>query len=306
MAATRNNLQIVHQSHPRRTCHKPSTSANHIRFSSTSTIHQPPNPSREMPGIIHDTKHDSAEHHDDDIIVVENSFPCSHLHHSTLPQPTRSHFKSIITVTVGPSKQPFLVHRERFCAASPFFAAALNPAYRFRESQSDTVALPSARPVDFEYLVQWVYTRTLDHEELEDKHPAYFRLIRLWLLADELRVEEGCKNAIVDMMAKVADRSNSVPTPDDTRTVFGEDGVAEGQGLRELVVDLFAWKKTDHLVEAHEDSWHETFLRLLVGKLKRMDLAGKARAPWRNDADRCRLYHEHGDKKTCSGTKEKP
>lgn len=48
----------------------------------------------------------------------------------------------------------------------------------------------------------------------------------------------------------------------------------------------------------------ETFLRLLVGKLKRMDLNAKGRAPWRNDNDRCRLYHEHSDHINCGGVKE--
>ena len=70
---------------------------------------------------------------------------------------------------------------------------------------------------------------------------------------------EGAKNAVVDFMAAVADKSNSVPTPDDTRTVFaGGDAsvVREGARLREFVVDLFAWKKTEHLVEMHEDTWY--------------------------------------------------
>ncbi|KAL9592347.1 MAG: hypothetical protein Q9179_006806, partial [Wetmoreana sp. 5 TL-2023] len=142
-----------------------------------------------------------------------------------------------------------------FVSVSPFFAAALNPSYSFLESRSNALHLPSARPIDFEYLVQWIYARTLSHEELDNvKHPAYFRLIRLWQLADALQVE-GAKNAVCDFMAKVADRTNSVPTPDDTRAVFGDEGVREGSGLRALMVDLFVWKKTDHLVEGHEDSW---------------------------------------------------
>ncbi|KAI4111712.1 MAG: hypothetical protein LQ345_006704 [Seirophora villosa] len=232
---------------------------------------------------------------------TENSFPCSYAR--TPKPPTRSLFKTPFTVTVGPDAQPFHVHREAFAAASPFFAACLNPAYAFREAAASTVHLPAARPTDFEYLVQWVYTGALDHEELDVDHPAYFRLIKLWLLADELAVE-GCKNGVVDAMARVADRSNSVPTPDDTRTVFGEEGVREGAGLRGLVVDLFAWKKTDQLVEAHEDSWDETFMRALVCKLKRMDAREKGKAPWRNDADRCRLYHEHTTGQSTCGVLE--
>ena len=52
---------------------------------------------------------------------------------------------------------------------------------------------------------------------------------------------QGLKNAIVDEMARRADATNSVPTPDDTRNVFGE-GVGEEIGkLRVLMLDLFVW-----------------------------------------------------------------
>lgn len=52
---------------------------------------------------------------------------------------------------------------------------------------------------------------------------------------------QGLKNAIADEMARRADATNSVPTPDDTRNVFGE-GVGEEMGvLRELILDLFVW-----------------------------------------------------------------
>ncbi len=59
-------------------------------------------------------------------------------------------------------------------------------------------------------------------------------------MADWLQVQ-GLKNAIADEMARRADTTNSVPTPDDTRNIF-EEGVEEEMGrLRELVLDLFIW-----------------------------------------------------------------
>ena len=39
-----------------------------------------------------------------------------------------------------------------------------------------------------------------------------------------------------------------------------------------------------------QDSWDEGFLRELVGRLKRK---GKETAPWRDNEERCRKYHEH-------------
>lgn len=245
--STQNNIQIIHhRKTSRRTFRNSSNSANHT--SSPMSGHPAAITSPTMPAT---TQHQSSTNQQI-TTPKENTFPCSFPRGST--PPARSLFQTILTVTVGEEKRPFLVHREILCAVSPFFAAALNPLYDFRESRSSTFNLSSARPVDFEYLVQWIYTRTLTHEEVAAKHPAYFRLIRLWILADELQIE-GCKNAIIDFMAKTADDSNSVPTPDDTVTVFGDHGVREGCGLRALVVDLFAWKKTDHLVEDHDDSW---------------------------------------------------
>lgn len=244
--SAQNNIQIIHRQPPRRTFRNPSNSNN--RVSSSTPSHPAITTLPMMPAT---TQHQSSTIQQI-TTPKENTFPCSFPRGST--PPARSLFQTILTVTVGEEKRPFLVHREILCAVSPFFAAALNPSYDFRESRSSTFNLSSARPVDFEYLVQWIYTRTLTHEEVTAPHPAYFRLIRLWILADELQVE-GCKNAIIDFMAKTADESNSVPTPDDTVTIFGENGVREGCGLRALVVDLFAWKKTDHLVEGHDDSW---------------------------------------------------
>ncbi|KAL8982672.1 MAG: hypothetical protein Q9177_005201, partial [Variospora cf. flavescens] len=278
--SSRNNVQIIRHTTPHRTCRRPSTTATRgpsssssssLTSTTTNTTTSPPHQlsiiatTWKMPAIHpRDTNNNnntttnirsntSSRTFHSTPPPIENSYPCSY---SRNPKPpTRSLFKTPLTITVGPASQAFHVHREALIAASPFFAACLNPAYAFRESAANaTVHLPAARAVDFEFLVQWIYTGALDHEELDAAdHPAYFRLIRLWLLADALQVE-GCKNGVVDAMARVADRSNSVPTPDDTRTVFGpEEGVREGAGLRALVVDLFAWKKTDQLVEGHED-----------------------------------------------------
>ena len=51
----------------------------------------------------------------------------------------------------------------------------------------------------------------------------------------------GLKNGIVDEMTKRADATNSVPTPDDTRSVFGEEVGEEVERLGELILDLFVW-----------------------------------------------------------------
>ena len=54
------------------------------------------------------------------------------------------------------------------------------------------------------------------------------------------------RNGIVDEIGWRADETNSVPTPDDTRNIFGE-GVGEEIGkLRELMLDLFVWYQNNY------------------------------------------------------------
>jgi hypothetical protein len=58
-----------------------------------------------------------------------------------------------------------------------------------------------------------------------------------------------------------------VLTPSDTRILYEQIG--EGARIRELVLDLFAFKKTDKLLASHTDRWHAGFLRDLVVRLKK-------------------------------------
>lgn len=75
--------------------------------------------------------------------------------------------------------------------------------------------------------------------------------------------------------------------------MFGDDIGEQIGKLRELVLDLFLWKKTDALIESHPDCWDENFLRGLCGKLKRRE--GEGEAPWRDARMRCERYHVHDD-----------
>ena len=166
--------------------------------------------------------------------------------------PTRNLFKTIVTILVGPERHAFQVHKEMLCQASPFFAAAFDSDYNFLEASSGSLAFPDFRVMDFEFFVQWLYRRDLAHEELDVPKAAYFRLIRLYILADWLRIET-LRNDVIDMMIKMSEKWNSVPTPDDT--ILLVEQVREKTALRKLIVDLFIYKKTDQLVEKHEDQW---------------------------------------------------
>ncbi|TKA74845.1 hypothetical protein B0A55_05339 [Friedmanniomyces simplex] len=96
--------------------------------------------------------------------------------------------------------------------------------------------------------------------------PKYFLLIDLYALSDRLLTAQ-LSNHILTTIARLSETTNSVPTPSDTFILY--DGIRDSSPLRTLVLDLFAYKKTDKLLETHKDEWHPLFLRALVVKLKR-------------------------------------
>lgn len=185
--------------------------------------------------------------------------------------------------------------RELLTVVSPFFNAALNGT--FAEGLSQVVKLPEDRADVFDYFLYWLYTRTLDHEAvdaIEPTKPAYFWLLHLYCMVDKFDIE-SCKNAIVDKVAKLAEETNSVPTPTDTWIIFEVFGSQDCNKMRKLVVDLFAWKRTDNLLDNHEDEWHPRFMRDLVVRMKREDVRA-GQKPWTRNI--CQ-YHEHAKGEKC-------
>lgn len=174
-----------------------------------------------------------------------------------------SDFTSTVTLYVGPKHTPFSIHTSLLTTQSPYFRAAL--AGPFVESTTKSITLDDVSPDHFQLLVSWLYTSSIP-APFKDGKPAYYTLLHLYSLADRLCVE-SLRNAVVDLIADLADRTNSVLTPSDTRILY--EGIRDSAPLRDLVLDLFAFKKTDRLVEGHVDSWHAAFLRDLCVLLKR-------------------------------------
>jgi hypothetical protein len=147
---------------------------------------------------------------------------------------------------------------------SPYFRAALSGP--FLESATQSITLPDIAVDTFELCVSWLYTGDISPVPFKDGKPAYYTLLHLYILADRLCFE-GLRNRIVDVVADLADSTNSVLTPSDTRILYEQ--ISEGAPVRKLVLDLFAFKKTDKLLAEHEDAWHARFLRDLCVLLKR-------------------------------------
>ena len=103
--------------------------------------------------------------------------------------------------------------------------------------------------------------------------PAYFQLIKLGSLADYIGVEK-CMNDIMDEVFRLADKTNTVPTAEDTRSIWKDEEPSTTQepkkvakGLKGVVIDLFVWKRTEVLMRSHEDSWYVDHFSLLFFSL---------------------------------------
>lgn len=238
------------------------------------------------------------------------------------------------TVVVGDEKNTsrppvsYIIHKELLTSASPFFAAALNST--FAEGLDQTVRLPEEKPEIFEWFLQWLYTGSLTvpgpayqapHLPHHMVHaptpwsqlvqadaaadgdlrnhvgsPKYFLLIDLYGLSDRL-LTTPLSNHILSSIARLSEATNSVPTPSDTRILY--EHIRSSAPLRSLILDLFAYKKTDKLLETHKDEWHARFLRELVVKLKRPGPEGIARhslVAWRPSS--------YSSSKACEGCRE--
>lgn len=157
-----------------------------------------------------------------------------------------------------------MLHTSLLTQQSPYFRNALTGP--FLESAKQSVEFDDLCVETFELIVSWLYTGSINPPPFKDGKPAYYTLLHLYIDADRLAFE-GLRNHVVDMMADLADSTNSVLTPSDTRLLY--EHIAEGAKIRQLVLDLFAFKKTDKLIEGHADRWHAGFLRDLCVRLKR-------------------------------------
>ncbi|CAG5149834.1 uncharacterized protein ALTATR162_LOCUS2462 [Alternaria atra] len=177
---------------------------------------------------------------------------------SYLTRANTSDFTATSTILVGPDLTAFQIHTSLFTSTSSYFRAALNGP--FEESATNSVTLDDVPVEHFQLLVSWLYNSILP-TPFKDRKPAYYTLLHTYALADRLGFE-GARNAVVDVISDLADETNSVLTPSDTRILY--EDIRDSSPLRTLVLDLFAFKKTDRLLESHGDWWHAEFLRDLT------------------------------------------
>lgn len=206
----------------------------------------------------------------------------------------RGKFHSIITILVGPDEVAFLVHDMLLCAHSAFFQAACQGAGQFKETQERIVRLPEEDPAQFEEVIQWLYTQSLQHvtdglgnptsgevEEIDaEQEPpqdpqaastsppssdeerrtnaSYATLFNLYFLADRLQMGR-LKNGLMDAIIQLERRSAFVPCSEQVALVF-ERCPAPTNPLRRLLVDMHAWDVEPAFIRDNQTFFTKDFL----------------------------------------------
>lgn len=181
-------------------------------------------------------------------------------------------FKDVpmIKFEVGITQTTFLVHLELLCSASPYFKAALTKG--FLEAYKKSMKIPEDDPDQFEFLVQWLYTKKLnlpDPDINEARDERYLQLCDLYILADKYRIL-GMKNHIIDYLfmmlpKKPARRSGVVkPIPKAPRMmviVHVYKNTMNACTLRRLLVAWYV-STIDFWGSYHENMTHEILCTL--------------------------------------------
>ena len=86
----------------------------------------------------------------------------------------RAFYTTTTAVHVGSKDCPhtFHVHTPFLTSNSAYFAAALSQASGFLEASTNTVTLVGVDPRIFAFFVQWLYTKSLVHEQIDWEKPA--------------------------------------------------------------------------------------------------------------------------------------
>ena len=115
----------------------------------------------------------------------------------------RFHEAPVVTIFVGKNKQPFYVHLDLICDASPFFKTAF--AGNSKEASEKTMQLPDDRESTFKLFVDWLYGDRQDilpAEKDDDRHERLFPAVHLLVLANKYRVYD-LRSEIFDVLLVV-------------------------------------------------------------------------------------------------------
>jgi len=145
-------------------------------------------------------------------------------------------------VVVGPSEQPFLVHKDIICAKSKFFAAACSE--RWVEGKEKKVTLPEAKASAFQSYLVWVYCGKVDVTCISSEDFDYlptesgkieaknFELCFLGDAFDDIRL----RNRVLENLILDINEFNNILFPSIVTRVW--EKTPENSPVRKMMVDL--------------------------------------------------------------------
>ncbi|KAI4747143.1 hypothetical protein E4T50_02498 [Aureobasidium sp. EXF-12298] len=118
-------------------------------------------------------------------------------------KPTSKHYSEMVTVVVGDSKQPFVLHKGLLCFYSDFFRAAFEGS--FKESTERKIDLPDVGIDVFKAFQVWLYSQSLcNFEDPQDSSqpptfPQWHVMALLWVFGDKYQIPL-LQNSVIDAL----------------------------------------------------------------------------------------------------------
>ena len=121
---------------------------------------------------------------------------------------------SIVTIEVGPNKQPFQASKALLCLRSPFFKAAFTG--NFKETSQHSILLEEDSPDAFKLFLEWAYHTNISRTR--DIRDTWIYYLNGYVLAEKLLVPE-LQNKAMDAML-------------DLRSIHGLEGLPETESQK--------------------------------------------------------------------------
>lgn len=120
-----------------------------------------------------------------------------------LTAPEKFTQSGVVTVLVGPARNPFQLYRDLLCDRSPYFTAALKPIWNEASSE---LHLPNADTRAFAAFTNWVFAGSIPELDLTDPN-GLANLTAVYKLGDFLMIEE-LKNDIINAVLAYLEEHN--------------------------------------------------------------------------------------------------
>jgi len=216
---------------------------------------------------------------------------------------SRKHYKETVTVLVGASKQPFVLHKGLLCFYSDFFRAAFEGS--FKEATERKIELPDVDIDTFEAFQVWLYSQSfrgindLADSSQAPKLPSFQILAHLWVFGDKYQIPVLQNGAIDALIQKTLEEQ-----------IFGieivniaYENTMAGSPLRRYAIDYCVFRMVHRLGEHsifQGDNLGNWNTEAFVDFARCMSDAWERKLPMRKmpDNNKCH-YHVHADGEHC-------